>query len=142
MKIVRREDSSISKKAFISLGKIYPIDFIVLFGSHAKGKAKKSSDIDIGIYLRNEISSRKVRCLMEDIIHIFKSDKIDIVILNRASPLLLFEIAKNNKLLYERSKDLFLNFKLLSMKRYWEYSKFRKFRENYLFFKEKRLKFV
>jgi predicted nucleotidyltransferase len=124
------------------LGKIYPIDFIVLFGSRVKGKLKKSSDIDIGICLRDRISLRKERCLMEEIIHIFKSDQIDIVILNRASPLLLFEIVKNNKLLYERSRGGFLNFKLISMKRYWEYSKFRKFRENYLFLKAKRLQLV
>ena len=39
---------------------MYGIDLIFLFGSHAKDRVAAKSDLDIGVYLRNRISSEKV----------------------------------------------------------------------------------
>ena len=120
----------------------YQITLIVLFGSYAENKVREDSDIDIGIYLANKIGVKEETNLIEDMVHAFKRDNIDLVILNTASPVLRFEVVRNGKLLFERTQGDFLQFKLLSMKRYWEYSRFQKYSKMYMDKKEKRLGFV
>ena len=117
----------------------YKITLIVLFGSYAEGKVRDDSDIDIGIYLEDKIGVKEETNLIEDMVHAFKRDNIDLVILNTASPVLRFEVVRNGKLLFERTPGDFLQFKLLSMKRYWEYPRFQKYSKMYMDKKEKRL---
>ena len=117
----------------------YKITLIVLFGSYADGKVRDDSDIDIGIYLEDKIGVKEETNLIEDMVHAFKRDNIDLVILNTASPVLRFEVVRNGKLLFERTPGDFLQFKLLSMKRYWEYPRFQKYSKMYMDKKEKRL---
>ena len=118
-----------NKISFRELAKNYPIKLIVLFGSSVNGKVRKESDIDLGIYLKSTIGVQKETKLVEDLVHIFKRDDLDPVVLNFASPLLLFEVAKKGRLLFEKKEGEFLQFKLMAMKKYWEYSKFRKYRK-------------
>ena len=132
----------IGSSTFNQLVKKYPITLIILFGSAVEGNWRKGSDIDIGIYLNDKMEVKKEINLIEDLVHIFKNDNIDPVILNFASPLLLFEVIKKGRLLFEKKGGGFLQFKLLAMKKYWEYSKFRKYRKKYLDKKEKGLSFV
>jgi len=119
----------ISKRSFRQLAKNYPIKLIVLFGSSVTGKVRKESDIDLGIYLEGSIGVKEETRLVEDLVHIFKRDDLDPVILNFTSPLLLFEVVKKGRLLFEKKEGDFLQFKLMAMKKYWEYSKFRKYRK-------------
>ncbi|OGL41520.1 MAG: hypothetical protein A2043_09600 [Candidatus Schekmanbacteria bacterium GWA2_38_9] len=69
---------------------------------------------------------------MTDLIKIFKNDSLDVAILNYASPLLLFEVAKKGKLIAERKKGDFLKFKIMAFKKYWETKKFRTLRKTFL----------
>lgn len=128
-----------SKDLLDKLVNKYKITLIVLFGSYAEGKVREDSDIDIGIYLEDKISVKEETNLIEDMVHAFKRDNIDLVILNTASPVLRFEVVRNGKLLFERTPGDFLQFKLLSMKRYWEYPRFQKYSKMYMDKKEKRL---
>ncbi|OGL50447.1 MAG: hypothetical protein A3H37_06190 [Candidatus Schekmanbacteria bacterium RIFCSPLOWO2_02_FULL_38_14] len=114
------------------LVKKYNISLIVLFGSYTKGIRNKNSDIDIGIYLKNLINDSKEFQLLTDLIKIFKNDSLDVAILNYASPLLLFEVAKKGKLIAERKKGDFLKFKIMAFKKYWETKKFRTLRKTFL----------
>lgn len=41
------------KQYLREIGKFCPVDRAVLFGSHARGNAKKNSDIDIAIFSKN-----------------------------------------------------------------------------------------
>jgi len=119
----------ISKHSFRQLAKNYSIKLIVLFGSSVNGKVRKGSDIDLGIYLEGSIGVKEETKLLEELVHTFRRDDIDPVILNFASPLLLFEVVKKGRLLFEKKEGEFLQFKLMAMKKYWEYSKFRKYRK-------------
>jgi predicted nucleotidyltransferase len=107
-------------------------NLFILFGSQNKGNASAISDFDIGVVgkflsfedknqLRGEISNE----------FSFPEDKIDLVDLNEASPLLQMEAAKSGKLLKGSEEDFF-KFKLLAWKRYQHTAKFRKFREENL----------
>ncbi len=71
-----------------------------LFGSVAKGKAGKLSDIDIAVLL-DESLNKEQRFdlqleLISDISELLKTDKIDMVVINEAPLSLKFEIIKAN----------------------------------------------
>ncbi len=78
-----------------------------LFGSQAKNKAGKLSDIDIGIYLNEKVKNKDKTCIkiINDLTDILKSDKIDLVLMNISSPSIKFNIVKNGILLKGLIKD-------------------------------------
>jgi len=112
--------------------KKYNISLIILFGSYAKDSGGKKNDIDMGVYLKDLISDRQELNLLTDLVNFFETDKLDVAILNYASPLLLFEVAKKGKLIFEKNKGDFLKFKIMAFKKYWETKKFRTLRKTFL----------
>lgn len=76
----------------------------ILFGSQATGRATRESDIDLAVWLeRVELLSdtreaaRAGRQLLKDLANYLQTGNIDLVILNRASPLLKFQVAKTGR---------------------------------------------
>ena len=107
---------------------LYGINLIFLFGSHAKNRATAKSDLDIGVYLRNHVSSKEVWELQCSLIDVYKRCDIDLIVLNDASPLLLFDLLLNHKTLYIREDQLLYNFFSWARRRYWQYQgHFRKY---------------
>ncbi|MGR3302282.1 MAG: type VII toxin-antitoxin system MntA family adenylyltransferase antitoxin [Candidatus Scalindua sp.] len=100
---------------------LYGIDLIFLFGSHAKNRVTAKSDLDIGVYLKDRISSIKIWELQCSLIDIYKRCDIDLIVLNDASPLLLFDLLLNHKIIYAREEQLLYNFFSWARKRYWQY---------------------
>ena len=82
------------------------IKLVYLFGSQVNGTAGPLSDYDFAFYI-DEKDKKKLFDLKLDLIgklsQIFKSDKIDVVILNMVeSPELKYNIIKDGKLIFER----------------------------------------
>ncbi len=93
-----------------------------LFGSVAKGKAGKLSDIDVAVLL-DESLNKKQRFdlqleLISDISEILKTDKIDLVVINEAPLSLKFEIIKANYPLFIRDRMEKIDFEQRVMSRY------------------------
>ncbi len=93
-----------------------------LFGSVAKGKAGKLSDVDIAVLL-DESLNKKQRFdlqleLISDISEILKTDKIDLVVINEAPLSLKFEIIKANYPLFIRDRMEKIDFEQMVMSRY------------------------
>lgn len=106
----------------------YGIEIIFLFGSHAKDRATTKSDFDIGVYLSSRISSSKEWELQCAFMDIYKRCNIDLVVLNDASPLLLFDLLLNHKIIYKKNEKVLYNFSSWARKRYWQYqSHFKKY---------------
>ncbi len=105
----------------------------ILFGSQNKGHAGAASDFDIGILADEPLTFEQKSKLSEEIAKEFgfAEDKIDLVDLNEASPLLQMEAAKSGKLLKGKESDFF-KFKLLAWKRYQHTAKFRRMRKEHL----------
>lgn len=106
------------------------IKLLVLFGSQATGKAGKNSDTDVAVLSDGELTlAEKGEIGIEagKILHV-SEDKIDVIDIRRASPLLQQEIAQSGKLLYGDPFD-FLRFRVLAWKRYQDTAKFRRARE-------------
>lgn len=107
-----------------------PVLFAYLFGSQAKGKADKLSDIDIAVFFgKNTSESEKNKFLYDfeektrEILPFVK--KTDIVILNdteHLTPLLEKEIVYNGILIYCKDKNARAHFESLAIAEWldWE----------------------
>jgi predicted nucleotidyltransferase len=95
------------------------------------GYATEASDYDIGVVASESLSFEKKNKLSEQVAKEFgyPEDKIEIVDLNQASPLLQMEAAKSGKLLKGSEEDFF-KFKLLAWKRHQHYLSFQRKMEN------------
>lgn len=99
----------------------YGIYLIFIFGSCAKAEKTKKSDIDIGVYLKNRISPEETWKLHCELMDLSRRDDIDLVILNDAHPILLFDLIKHHNLVYKRNDLILYTFFSWAKKRYWQY---------------------
>ncbi|MCL7413191.1 MAG: nucleotidyltransferase domain-containing protein [ANME-2 cluster archaeon] len=103
-----------------------------LFGSTARANDGKLSDIDIAVYLNNGLSkqeqNQKRLELISGLSTLLKSDRIDLVIMNHAPPVLNFEVIKVNMPVYVRDRDVKLDVEQKIMSRYLD----RKHHEDFL----------
>lgn len=71
------------------------VKFAYLFGSQARGQAGSFSDTDIAIYLDRRVKPGRYRLkIMEALTKVLKTNDLDLVVLNQATPLLRHEIIK------------------------------------------------
>jgi hypothetical protein len=100
-----------------------------IFGSYSTDNATILSDLDVGILLKIDIGKDKYSELLldisSDLVKLLKMDNIDLVILNRANPILKYEIATKGMAIFEREKEIVDNFKIKSLKYYMDTKKFR-----------------
>ncbi len=93
-----------------------------LFGSAAKGKAGKLSDVDIAVRFDDTLSKKerfKLQLnLIGDIAALLKTDKVDLVDIGEAPLSLKFEIIKANCPVFVRDKTLKIDFEQEVMSRY------------------------
>lgn len=108
-------------------------NLIVTFGSQARGTAGVVSDFDVAVLFNHALSLKEKSELASKLAVKLKitEDKVDLVDLWNASPLLQHQIASNGKLLEGDELD-FLRFKVLAWKRYMDTAKLRRAREKSL----------
>lgn len=112
---------------------LHEIKLIVLFGSQAKKTAAKTSDYDIAVLANMPLNLEDKIKLTEEISKRFgfNEDKMDLVDLWSAPPLLQYEIAEHGKLIQGSLFD-FNRFRILAWKRYLDTGKLRRMREQSL----------
>lgn len=91
------------------------IEFVLLFGSLALGRATPMSDIDIAVYFRDgndplELADRQIDITCA-VMKFCKINRVDVVVLNLANPFLRFQVMKYGRLLYARDEKIFYRFK-------------------------------
>jgi predicted nucleotidyltransferase len=87
--------------------------FALVFGSSAKGKSNKLSDVDIGIYTANELPLLELGKIISGLEKIVKK-KVDLVVLNelfKRKPSFAFQVVSSARLLFIKDKGAFTNFK-------------------------------
>jgi predicted nucleotidyltransferase len=108
------------------------VELAYLFGSTAEGKEGPLSDIDIGVYLSSKLTKgERIKKRLEftaELADLLKTDKIDLIIMNDASPVISFEIIKPNIPVFIKDEDLKLDVEQEIMSRYLD----RKHHENLL----------
>jgi predicted nucleotidyltransferase len=85
---------------------------IVLFGSHAKGSAYDTSDVDIALVPRGTLSWSERLELISQIVALC-DDRASVVFISSATdPVLGDEIRKDGKLLYEEKAGIWLELQI------------------------------
>ncbi|TAN33001.1 nucleotidyltransferase domain-containing protein [Patescibacteria group bacterium] len=116
MKVINSTTKTAIKKAAKQAG----LDFVVLFGSAARGKTHKYSDIDIAVKTKGPISYYEEAGLRENFCHIFGRGDVEVVNARGASPLLMLQIGRDGVPLYEDKVGEFAKFRMYAFKRYVE----------------------
>lgn len=111
------------------LSKVQEVVALFAFGSAAKRELKPLSDLDFGILLSGDMD-KKARFGKElEFIGIFnetfRTDEIDLVVMNDAPTRFSFNIIKEGKLLFCRDKDTLVDFVERTVKLYLDFRFFR-----------------
>ena len=108
--------------------------FVYIFGSSVKGMINPESDIDIAVYLKDEINPADfIFSVMPEIVHRTKYDKLDLVILNKAPLSLRYIIQKEGVLIFERSKEHRIDFEVRTRLSFWDFEPHLRVYESYMF---------
>jgi len=100
---------------FINLAEKYKLELILLFGSHVQGGLHPESDMDIAVYSRQVLSETEKINITYELCNILHTDKIDLVDIKTAPPILKREIFKDYKVLYQKDPMLLYQLELVSV---------------------------
>ncbi len=95
------------------------IRWAALFGSHAKGTARDSSDVDIALCCAPRMSLGDELALAARLEEIVERT-VDLVDASAEDVLLRFEIASSGRVLFERTPNLFTSFVFHAVMQYWD----------------------
>ena len=98
------------------------LDLLVLFGSTVKGRRRAGSDLDLAVRFDGPAD---LDALYPALAGRLGTDRLDLVDLRRAGPLLAFEVARSGRLLFERRPGTFREFQSLASRRYCDTAKLR-----------------
>jgi predicted nucleotidyltransferase len=96
------------------------VTLAVLFGSVARNEARAASDLDVGVLFasgRPDTSAALAAALARA-----TGRQVDVVRLNDAPPLLRFEIARDGRLLLERTAHAWIDFRAKAMIDWWDWA--------------------
>jgi hypothetical protein len=118
---VQARDPGLVSRLSAELASLPEVELGYLFGSQAQGRAGAGSDIDLGIQVTAE-AGRDARATLA---HLFDrlgraapSDRLDLVLLNHAPPLLRQRILAGGELLFARSPEARVRFATRTLRDY------------------------
>lgn len=117
------------KPAIEALAKRHGLDFVVLFGSQARGRIHGKSDIDIAVISREEVNRAR---LAMDFSEMFKHADTEVVNLANTSPTLMHSVSRDGKLLYEKEPGAYLAWRVYAAKIWMDTEWFRRLRSRKL----------
>lgn len=81
------------------------IEACYLFGSRATGSDTPNSDLDFAVHTVGEFTGDDLLALGADFTRLLRSDRVHLVWLNRADPVVAFSVVRDGKLLHYRDAD-------------------------------------
>lgn len=97
--------------------KKYGILFVVIFGSQVNGKARKDSDLDIGILDPKPETYRRYGDLFNDFSKIFKGVNVDLRMIKGSEPVFLYNVLVKGKFL-AGDRQTFFDYKAFAYKNF------------------------
>lgn len=115
--------SHIIKKASEYFNQRSDVLFAYLFGSFAGNRATAHSDIDVAVYLDNDVyDSKKKMDLVHGLSMYLQEDTLDLVILNQAPITLAIRVLQNKNVLIDRDPLKRHRFESLTMRKYFDFA--------------------
>jgi predicted nucleotidyltransferase len=108
------------------------ISVIYLFGSHAAGRQRSKSDIDLGILFLNDVDGFTRVNLETEISNLLSKD-VDLIDMKRSGPILRHQIYKYGKLIYHDGSDFPSQFRAGSIREYLDTDYLRRLRNANLY---------
>lgn len=102
---------------------VWDIELVIAFGSMATGSMRLDSDSDVAVMGRRLLD---LVALTNDSARLLQTDAVDVVDLRRASPLLMMEVVRGGRVLYERVPGSYAAFCSLAHRRYVDTAKLRR----------------
>jgi predicted nucleotidyltransferase len=106
-----------TKQQIADICRKHRIGFLVVFGSMTQDE-RAARDTDVAVSFGRRPSAREELDLFYDMERIFATDKLDLVVLEKADPVLMKEVALHGIPLFEREKGAFDNFIIGAIARY------------------------
>ncbi len=97
---------------------------IALFGSQVSGRTHPESDVDVAVLARRPLAAEQRDRLWMEISDAFQAE-VDLAILNHGEPLLLYQVARTGKPLYEDERWAWAEFTSYAFRYYEDTRKFR-----------------
>ena len=94
--------------------------FALVFGSFARGEARPDSDLDVAIFFSSPPEGPEVLDWLNRLSDAAERE-VDLVVLNRASPLLRHQVMMHRIRLMVRDKEAYIRFRERTMRDYDEY---------------------
>ena len=97
--------------------------FAYLFGSLSKGAPSPLSDVDIAVYLADNLYFKDDKLnILGNLMNILQTDEIDLIILNAASLPMIINVLKNKRIIVDKDPFARHIFESLSMRKYFDFS--------------------
>jgi len=100
----------------------HPVRLAYLFGSQAAGHTHPESDVDVAVLLNESLRAderfAERLTLIGQLSGIFRTDNVDVVILNDAPPLLAYEVLRGGMLLYCTDERACVEFQVRTCRTY------------------------
>jgi len=95
------------------------VGLLVAFGSVVRDLRRPDSDLDLAVWMTTANLTPEALVELEVALRpLFPGECLDLVLLNRASPLLQFQVARHGAVLFEAAPGIFHAFQVLASKRY------------------------
>jgi predicted nucleotidyltransferase len=108
------------------------VELLVHFGSTATGVAHAGSDVDLAVLLARVPDSYAQEADLQAVLQSGVPDReVDLVILNRADPLLLKQVTESGRLLYG-DPNRWQEFRAYAFKRYQDHRRFLQMEREYV----------
>jgi hypothetical protein len=96
-----------------------------LFGSQARGLARRHSDVDVAVYVNPacqvDAPFGYEAALTAELLTLLRCNDVDVVVLNRASPLLYHRVLRDGVRLFTRAARVTTTREGLALSRYCDY---------------------
>src|SRR5262245_25545105 len=97
----------------------HAVCLLVAFGSAVRDLRRPDSDLDLAVWMATDHSAPQALVRLEVALRtLFPGERLDLVLLNRTSPLLQFQVALHGAVLFEATPGAFHAFQVLASKRH------------------------
>ncbi len=109
----------------------HPVRLAYIFGSQVSGRAHTESDVDVAVLLDPALTSDERFAhrleLIGELGQLFRTDHVDLVVLNEAPPLLAYEVLQGGSLLYCPDDAERVEFQVRTLREYEDTEPLRRF---------------